>query len=172
MSAPARPPEGGARVPSGEARASQGAPVDAPTVRPVPAPGPHLAVGVGVGVIVLREGKVLLGRRLGAHGAGSWAGPGGKLEFGESVEACARRELLEETGLELGPVSAGPWSNDVFPDLGQQHVTLFVVARATRGTPVNREPHKCEGWQWFAWNDWPSPLFAPVATLLQSGFAP
>lgn len=132
----------------------------------------HQAVGVGVGVLVVRDGLVLLGKRLGAHGAGTWAGPGGKLEFGESVEECARRELFEETGLELGPVTAGPYSNDRFPETGQQHVTLFVIARETRGTPVNKEPDKCEGWQWFRWNELPAPLFAPVTTLIRSGFQP
>ena len=65
---------------------------------------------VGVGVIVVRGGLVLLGQRLGSHGAGTWALPGGNLEFGESVEACARRELLEETGLHLTSVRPAPFS--------------------------------------------------------------
>lgn len=54
---------------------------------------------VGVGVIVLKEKKLLLGQRKGSHSQGEWAPPGGHLEFGEEVAACAKRELLEETGL-------------------------------------------------------------------------
>ena len=76
------------------------------------ASGNSPAVRVGVGVLVLREGRVLLGRRQGAHGAGTWALPGGHLEFGESVEACARRELLEETGYVAREwARAGVWHN-------------------------------------------------------------
>ena len=54
---------------------------------------------IGVGCVVERNGLVLLGQRKGAHAEGFWAFPGGHLEFGETVEACARRELVEETGL-------------------------------------------------------------------------
>ena len=51
---------------------------------------------IGVAVIVVREGRVLLGKRKNAHGAGTWQFPGGHLEYGESIEDCARRELFEE----------------------------------------------------------------------------
>ena len=49
---------------------------------------------VGVGVIVVKEGKVLLQRRRGAHGEGTWGFPGGHLEFKESWEECAKRETF------------------------------------------------------------------------------
>ena len=56
---------------------------------------------VGVGVIVIKDGKILLGKRKGPHGGGFWAFPGGHLEFNESLEDCARREVLEETGISI-----------------------------------------------------------------------
>ena len=130
------------------------------------------AVAVGVGVLVLREGKVLLGRRRGSHGTGTWSAPGGRLEFGESIEECARRELREETSLELGPVVLGPFTNDLFAEVQEQYLTVFVVASQTVGEPVNAEPHKCEGWAWFRWSELPSPLFQPVQSLVASGYAP
>jgi ADP-ribose pyrophosphatase YjhB (NUDIX family) len=57
---------------------------------------------VGVGVCLLRPaggGQVLLARRGRAPALGAWSLPGGAQELGETAEAAARRELMEETGL-------------------------------------------------------------------------
>jgi 8-oxo-dGTP diphosphatase len=126
---------------------------------------------VGVGVIVLREGRVLLGQRVGSHGAGSWALPGGHLEYGETIEACAAREVFEETGLVLTDMQRGPYTSDVFTLEGRHYVTLFVLARC-EGEAELREPAKCAGWQWLRWADFPEPLFQPLATLRRSGYVP
>jgi 8-oxo-dGTP diphosphatase len=56
---------------------------------------------VGVGVMILKDGKVLLGKRKGSHGEGEYAFPGGHLEYMESFEDCARREVNEECGIEI-----------------------------------------------------------------------
>jgi 8-oxo-dGTP diphosphatase len=60
-----------------------------------------LQVRVGVGVMILKDGKVLLGLRQGSHGAGEWAFPGGHFEYMETLEDCAKRETLEECGVEI-----------------------------------------------------------------------
>lgn len=133
-------------------------------------PAPH--IGVGVGILVLRDGKLLLGRRRGSHGAGTWSAPGGRLEYGESIEDCARRELLEETGLVLGPCERGPTTSDVFDEVRQHFLTVFVVARHTLGEPATLEPDKCDGWLWFDGSALPQPLFAPLVSLLATGFDP
>jgi 8-oxo-dGTP diphosphatase len=127
---------------------------------------------VGVGVVIVRERKVLLGLRRGAHGAGTWALPGGHLEWGESVENCARREVKEETGLDLGVVSQGPYTNDVMASEGKHYVTCFVEAKALAGEAKVLEPTKCECWAWFAWSEMPERLFQPLKTLVESGFIP
>ena len=118
---------------------------------------------VGVGVIVWRDGRVLLGQRKGAHGAGTWALPGGHLEFGETVEHCAQREVREETGLEITVVARGPYTNDVFADVGKHYVTVFVIAHAPHGEPRLCEPAKCGEWRWCRWSDMPEPVFPPLA---------
>jgi 8-oxo-dGTP diphosphatase len=133
---------------------------------------PTGAVAAGVGVLVVRGGRVLLGRRRGAHGAGTWSAPGGRLAYGETFAGCARRELQEETGLVLHTALPGPATTDVFDEIGTQYVTAFVIAPDATGDPITREPHKCEGWHWHDWDALPQPLFAPLSSLVASGFRP
>ncbi|HSB74589.1 MAG TPA: NUDIX hydrolase [Terriglobales bacterium] len=128
--------------------------------------------GVGVGVIIVREGRVLMGRRKGSHGHGSWSFPGGHLEFGESVEDCARREVLEETGVKIGTTRPGPYTNDIFESEHKHYVTVYVVADHHAGEAHLLEPGKCERWDWFEWGALPQPLFPPVQNLLRRGFHP
>lgn len=148
------------------------APPDLPPLPDAPRAGAVLETRVGVGVLILRDGRVLLGERRGSHGAGTWAPPGGHLEPGESVERCARREALEETGLALGALRPGPYAVDDFPEIGRRYVTLFVLAPDAAGEPERREPERCAGWAWYAWDALPEPLFAPLATLRAQGFVP
>lgn len=121
---------------------------------------------VGVGIAVMKEGKILLGRRKGAHGSGAWSFAGGHLEYGEDVEACAKRELEEETGLKAVSLRLGPWVNDVIEE-GKHYITLFVFVDQFEGTPELKEPEKCEGWQWFDLHALPTPLFPPVSSLIK-----
>ena len=60
---------------------------------------------VGIGVVVLRPDSVLLVRRGRAPALGQWSLPGGAQELGETAEEAARRELREETGLSVGPLT-------------------------------------------------------------------
>ncbi|MFL1460821.1 NUDIX hydrolase [Roseococcus sp. DSY-14] len=59
---------------------------------------------VGIGAVAFRGGAVLLVRRARPPRQGLWSLPGGAQHLGETAEAAARRELLEETGVELGPL--------------------------------------------------------------------
>lgn len=125
---------------------------------------------VGVACIVVKNNKVLLGKRKSAHGEGTWGFPGGHLEFGESPEQCAVREALEETGIKIKNIKVGPYTNDIFKADKRHYITLFVLSDYDSGEPRVMEPDKCEVWQWFSWNSLPEPLFMPIHNLLKTGF--
>ncbi len=58
-----------------------------------------VAARVGVGAVIIRDGRVLLVKRGGEPAKGLWAIPGGAVEAGETLQAAAEREILEETGV-------------------------------------------------------------------------
>ena len=128
--------------------------------------------GVGVGVIVMKDGKVLLGKRKNAHGDGTWSFPGGHLEFNEELEECAKREVMEETGIDIGNIRLGTCTNDIFKKEGKHYITVFMIADYTGGNVVLKEPESCEKWDWFTWEGLPSPLFLPIQNQIKNGFNP
>jgi 8-oxo-dGTP diphosphatase len=124
---------------------------------------------VGVAVVVIRGDKVLVGRRRGAHGSGLWSFPGGHLEFYETIEDCAQREVLEETGIHIRNIRHGPFTNNIFRGERKHSVTLYVVADYAGGSEQDREPEKDECWGWYRWKELPQPLFLPIENLLGMG---
>lgn len=124
-------------------------------------------VQVGVGTLILRNNRILLGQRMGAHGAETWAPPGGHLEFGEALEDCAIREVLEETALTIDAISKLGVTNDVFEKEQKHYITVFMLAKCDEGEPQVMEPEKCRQWSWFALDNLPHPLFLPLDNFLK-----
>ena len=115
-------------------------------------------IGVGVGGIIFNaEGLVFLARRgrEARNESGKWEFPGGGVEFGETLEHALAREILEEYGITIEAQELLDVVNHIIPREGQHWVSPTFICRMMSGTPVIREPHKCEAIGWFAIEDIP-----------------
>nr|APJ36126.1 nudix hydrolase 1 [Rosa rugosa] len=134
------------------------------------------SIKVAVVVCLLRGQNVLLGRRRSSLGDSTFSLPSGHLEFGESFEECAARELKEETDLDIGKIELLTVTNNLFLDEAKpsQYVAVFMraVLADPRQEPQNIEPKFCDGWGWYEWDNLPKPLFWPLENAVQDGFNP
>lgn len=116
--------------------------------------------GVGVGLAILREGRLLLCRRMKAPEAGYWSIPGGKVDHLEPSLAAARREAEEETGLTIGKVEFLCHSEYIDPTDRHHWVSLIFVTRDTQGEPALTEPDKLSDIGWYDLDALPEPISA------------
>jgi 8-oxo-dGTP diphosphatase len=131
-------------------------------------------VGVGFGVMVLRHGKILLGKRHEdpkkasslLNGAGTWTMPGGKLNFGETFEDGAKREVLEETGIRLNKVGVICVNQDIIETA--HFITIGLFSESFEGDARVMEPDEITEWKWFDLNNLPTPLYFPSAKVLKN----
>ncbi len=127
---------------------------------------------IGVGVMVIKDKKILLGKRKNAHGDGTRSFPWGHLELNESVEECAIRETMEEANIKIKNIAMGPFTNDIFVQEGKHYITLFAICEHAEGEPQVMEPEKCEKWEWYEWDNLPEPLFLPIINLIKQWYHP
>lgn len=128
----------------------------------------------GFGVMMMRGGKVLLGKRhddpekasSALRGEVTWTMPGGKFEFGESFEDGAIREVLEETGIKLINVKVICLNNN--KNEHAHFVTVGLFSDEFDGEPKIMEPDEIVEWQWFDLGDLPNPLYFPSGKVLDS----
>ena len=122
---------------------------------------------VGVAALIFRDNKLIMTRRDGSHGAGTWSVPGGHLEFNESWEDCIKREVVEEVGVEISNVTFLAATNDIFLDEGKHYITIWVTADWVANEPESKEPDKIAAVAWHTLDKLPSPLFEPCWTNLR-----
>ena len=131
-------------------------------------------VGAGFGVMMLRGGKVLLGKRhddpekasSDLSGEGTWTMPGGKMDFGEEIIEGAKREVKEETGLDLGVVEIIAINNDMTEDA--HYVTIGMFCEDFEGEPKVMEPDEITSWDWFDIDSLPSPMYPSSRKLINN----
>jgi 8-oxo-dGTP diphosphatase len=101
-----------------------------------PPPRPQLAVSAAI----FRDDKILLVRRARFPAKGFYTLPGGRVEFGETLHAALRREVLEETALEIEIVGLAGW-REVLPGTGGSghYLIMSFAARWFRGEAVLNE---------------------------------
>jgi len=134
---------------------------------------------VGFGVMILKDNKVLLGKRhddpikadSALHGEGTWTMPGGKFHFGQSFEDEAYREVLEETGLKVDKdkLKLISLTNDVVEDA--HFVTIGFFCQDFQGEPKVMEPDEITEWQWFSFDKLPDKIYFPSEKILKNYFA-
>jgi 8-oxo-dGTP diphosphatase len=112
-----------------------------------------------------------------SYGEGEWVTPGGHLEPGESVFACAIRETFEETGITIARENLKElgFTEDFFPAHGKHYITCVLIydLQEITITPKVMEPEKFSSeWKWFPFSDLPFPLFTPVSNALAKFLSP
>lgn len=121
---------------------------------------------VGVGVVFIREDRVFLAKRQGSHGEDTWASAGGHLEWGETLEECARREALEELGVVVGNLRFLCLSNIVAYD--RHYVDVEFLGDIGDQEPTLAEPKAFSESGWFPLEGLPEPIFVAAQYALDS----
>ncbi|MBF2715972.1 NUDIX domain-containing protein [Agrobacterium vitis] len=122
--------------------------------------------GVGVGLAIVRDGKLLLYKRMRPPEAGFWSIVGGKVDVLEPAEQAARREAEEETGLTIGSVEFVSVSEQIIAADRQHWVSLLYKTSDISGEATLTEPDKLSDFGWFALDDLPQPLSAFTKAIL------
>jgi len=126
---------------------------------------------VGIAVVICCGRSVLMGKRKGEVGRGTWAFCGGHLEGGETFTEGAIREAREETGILLNGAEFWLIENVLYSD--NHCVTVFMIAQLPPGQEAEvMEPDCCEGWEWFPWDDLPDPLMLGIQQVVDKNLSP
>ncbi|WEZ83371.1 NUDIX domain-containing protein [Rhizobium sp. 32-5/1] len=114
--------------------------------------------GVGCGLAVVKDGRLLLCKRLKAPESGHWNIVGGKVDHLELSRDGAVREAEEESGLSIGSVEFLCVSEQIVAADRQHWVSLIYVTENFSGEPRLTEPDKLSDIGWYALDNLPQPL--------------
>lgn len=123
---------------------------------------------IGVGCLVVnRAGQIMLCKRLKPYGYGKLALPGGHLEWRETLEDCAKREVLEESGVALTEIlNLDHYTQEITK--GRHYITFYLIAPLPDDAePRRTEPKKHGEWAWYEPFDLPKHAWAPTKRLVE-----
>jgi ADP-ribose pyrophosphatase YjhB (NUDIX family) len=131
-------------------------------------------IGVGFGVMMMKDGKILLGKRhedpekadSELNGMSTWTMPGGKMDFGETFEGIAIREVLEETNIKVKKIEVICVNNERMD--GVHFVTIGMFSDDFEGEAEVMEPDEITEWRWFGLDELPRPLFFPSEKVIEN----
>ena len=121
---------------------------------------------VGVSVLIKNGDRILLEKRDKDPMQGAWKAPGGHMEYGETPEQTAMREVQEELGVTLSDLKFRTMTNDVFEADKKHYVTIWMEAAIAAGEPQLKAPYEESDIGWFTWDNLPQPLYLAIQHLL------
>jgi len=123
-------------------------------------------IGCGCGVILITDNKILLGKRntdpdkadSEMHEEGTWSLPGGNIEYGESFFEAGKREVKEETNLDVDELNI----ICVQTDLNEfaHYISVGMIANKISGELKVMEPDEIIFWKWFDLDKLPTNIFS------------
>ena len=128
-------------------------------------------VRVGVGVLVWKDGKIALIKRFGHYGSGTWAPPGGHVEFGEFALEAAIRETMEEIGVEIKNINVLGFTEDLSAAYDTHYITIWTRADWASGELKATDIEFNES-GFFDMNNLPEPLFISFKNLVDGKLLP
>lgn len=123
-------------------------------------------IQVACQIIIRKKGQILLGKRKNCAGEGTWALPGGHVEYNEKLLDAAKRELEEELDISNHDLKLIAITDDLGENWHYVHA-VFLLDNFSGKIKLN-EPHKCSEWNFYSLDKLPLPIFPPHIKMIDS----
>ncbi len=126
-------------------------------------------IGVGCGAFILNDkGELLLQLRNKAPEKEYWSIPGGRVELFETFENAVKREVKEETGVEIEVIRLLGICDHIIKNEEKHWVSPSYLCKITEGEPKIMEPTKHLDMQWFSLDNLPEKITITTRDAIQN----